>query len=161
MRLRSCSALYKNRKTSQGNTLAIAATKGDSLPLLDICGSTGTGRRLTMQRRIDGYDIRQSFSRNLKLYRGKLNLSQLALSQKAGITHNFVNDIENCKKWASPETINKLAVALEIEPYQLFMTNPLDEKRTRRLHLQLDELNERFNQAVCEIKESYLLIEDD
>ncbi|MDR1388357.1 MAG: helix-turn-helix domain-containing protein [Treponema sp.] len=114
-----------------------------------------------MQRRIDGYDIRQSFSRNLKLYRGKLNLSQLALSQKAGITHNFVNDIENCKKWASPETINKLAVALEIEPYQLFMTNPLDEKRTRRLHLQLDELNERFNQAVCEIKESYLLIEDD
>ncbi|MDR2767324.1 MAG: helix-turn-helix domain-containing protein [Treponema sp.] len=114
-----------------------------------------------MVNQIEGYDIRVSFSRNLKLYRKKLHLSQLALSMKAGITHNFVNDIENCKKWVSPETINKLAMALEIEPYQLFMTNPLDEKRTKRLHVHLDELNAQFNRAVCEIKESYLLIDDE
>jgi hypothetical protein len=37
------------------------------------------------------------------------------------------------------------------------MTNPLDGKNTKRLHLYLDELNDRFNEAVGEIKTSYLL----
>ena len=107
-------------------------------------------------KRIKGEEIRDTFSRNLKRFRDLKNLSQFALSNKAGIAHNFVNDIENGKKWVSPETIAKLATVLEIEPYQLFITNPLDDKQTKRLQSYLDELNERFSEAVGEIKDSYL-----
>ncbi|MDR2182046.1 MAG: helix-turn-helix domain-containing protein [Treponema sp.] len=109
-----------------------------------------------MAKSSEGYDIRAVFSSNLKFYRQKKQLSQLALSIKAELAHNFVNDIENGKKWVSPETISKLAGALDVEPYRFFLTNPLDGKRTRRLHVYLDELNERFTQAVGEIKENYL-----
>ena len=109
-----------------------------------------------MMKQINGEDIREIFSRNLKHFRSIKNLSQFALSNKAGLAHNFVNDIENRKKWVSPETIAKLATVLEVEPYQLFITNPLDGKQTKRIHSYLDELNDRFSEAVGEIKESYL-----
>ncbi|MDR2553608.1 MAG: helix-turn-helix domain-containing protein [Treponema sp.] len=109
-----------------------------------------------MAKVFQGDDIREIFSRNLRLFRNRKHLSQFALSNKAGLAHNFVNDIENRKKWVSPETIGKLAAVLEVEPYQLFMTNPLDGRQTRRIHVYLDELNDRFNEAVGEIKASYL-----
>jgi transcriptional regulator with XRE-family HTH domain len=112
-------------------------------------------------KRIKGEEIREIFSRNLKHFRDLKNLSQFALSNKAGLAHNFVNDIENRKKWVSPETIAKLATVLEVEPYQLFITNPLDDKQTKRIHSYLDELNDRFSEVVGEIKESYLSGGDD
>ena len=43
-------------------------------------------------------EIRSTFAKNLKAYRKKQNLSQMELAAKAGITTNFVNDIENGKK---------------------------------------------------------------
>ncbi|MDR0600001.1 MAG: helix-turn-helix domain-containing protein [Treponema sp.] len=114
-----------------------------------------------MAKHFRGGEIREIFSRNLKLFRGRKGLSQFALSNKAGIAHNFVNDIENQKKWVSPETISKLAAVLDVEPYQLFMTNPLDGKQTKRIHLYLDELNNRFNEVMGEIKTTYLFVGDD
>ena len=107
-------------------------------------------------KNLNGEDIRDIFSRNLKHFRSQKNLSQFALSNKAGLAHNFVNDIENRKKWVSPETIAKLAGVLEVEPYQLFTTNPLDGKQTKRINSYLDELNDRFSEVVGEIKETYL-----
>ena len=109
-----------------------------------------------MAKHFNGEDIREIFSKNLKYFRSRKNLSQFALSNKAGLAHNFVNDIENRKKWVSPETIAKIAVVLDVEPYQLFMTNPLDGKQTKRIHLYIDELNDRFSEAMGEIKDSYL-----
>jgi transcriptional regulator with XRE-family HTH domain len=110
-----------------------------------------------MAKHFNGEDIREIFSRNLKHYRSRKNLSQFALSSKAGLAHNFVNDIENRKKWVSPETIAKIAVVLDVEPFQLFMTNPLDAKQTKRIHLYLDELNDRFSDMMGDIKYHYLL----
>jgi transcriptional regulator with XRE-family HTH domain len=109
-----------------------------------------------MAKRFNGQEIRELFSRNLKLFRHRNNLSQLALSIKAGLAHNFVNDIENGKKWASPNTIAKLAEVLDVEPGIFFQSNPLGPPETQRIRGYLDELNERFTQAVGEIKENYL-----
>jgi transcriptional regulator with XRE-family HTH domain len=109
-----------------------------------------------MAKRIDGQDIRELFSRNLKLLRHRSNLSQLALSVKAGLAHNFVNDIENNKKWVSPNTIAKLAEVLDVDPGVFFQSNPLDPPETRKIRGYLDELNKSFTQAVGEIKKNYL-----
>jgi transcriptional regulator with XRE-family HTH domain len=115
------------------------------------------GLNSLMAKHFQGNDIREIFSRNLKLFRTRKGLSQLALSNKADLAHNFVNDIENRKKWVSPETIGKLATILDVEPYQLFMANPLDGKQTKRLQLYLDELKDNFSEVVGEIKTTYLL----
>jgi transcriptional regulator with XRE-family HTH domain len=106
--------------------------------------------------KFEGNDIRELFSKNLKQLRHLNHLSQLALSAKAGLAHNFVNDIENGKKWVSPNTIAKLATALDTDPGVFFTANPLGGKETKKISGYLDEINEQFNKAVEDIKTSYL-----
>lgn len=66
-------------------------------------------------------EIRKVLSRNLKDFRAKRRLSQMALAEKAEVASNFINDIENCKKWVSPATLAKLCDALNIKAYQLLL----------------------------------------
>ena len=70
---------------------------------------------------MDGKGIRKRFSENLKHLRSRSGLSQLDLAGKAGLTHNFINDLENGKKWFSPETMAKLSNALGVDPSQLWI----------------------------------------
>jgi transcriptional regulator with XRE-family HTH domain len=114
-----------------------------------------------MAKHFDGKAIRELFSKNLKLLRGKKQLSQLALSNKAGLAHNFVNDIENGKKWVSPDTIARLSEVLEIEPGAFFLSSPLDPPGTRKIRKYLDEINKRFSDAVGELKDNYVPSQDD
>lgn len=109
-----------------------------------------------MARVFTGQGIRELFSNNLKKLRLSQNLSQLALSSKAGLAHNFVNDIENNKKWVSPDTIAKLANALGVEPGDLFRFNPLTGPETDKILYHLDEIGRSFSQAVGEIRSAYL-----
>ena len=74
-----------------------------------------------MDETIDGSTIRNLFAKNLKRLRGIIKVSQLELSDTTGLAHNFINDIENEKKFVSDETIAKLAIALKVEPYKFFL----------------------------------------
>lgn len=65
-------------------------------------------------------EVRILLSRNLKRLRIGKNLSQLSLAVRAGLTHNFINDIENGKKWLSPKTLAALASALDTKPQEFF-----------------------------------------
>ena len=76
-----------------------------------------------MKATIEGVNIRTLFAKNLKRLRGIANLSQVGLANEADLTHNFINDIENGKKWVSPESMAKLASALKAEPYQFFIAD--------------------------------------
>jgi transcriptional regulator with XRE-family HTH domain len=67
-------------------------------------------------------EVRATLSKNLKRLRVKKNLSQLALAVEAGLTHNFINDIENGKKWLSPKTLASLATVLDTKPHEFFVT---------------------------------------
>jgi transcriptional regulator with XRE-family HTH domain len=76
--------------------------------------------RAIMAENISEADIRALLSKNLKRLRAKKKLSQLNLSVKAGLAPNFINDIENGKKWLSPKTLAALAVALDTKPHEFF-----------------------------------------
>jgi transcriptional regulator with XRE-family HTH domain len=65
--------------------------------------------------------VRRLFGKNLSRIRAELDLSQLQLSIKTGLTHNFINDIENGKKWLSDKSLRKFAKALKVMPYAFFM----------------------------------------
>ena len=110
-----------------------------------------------MKETIKGINIRSLFSRNLKRLRGTANLSQINLASDAGLTHNFINDIENGKKWVSAETIAKLAVALKAEPYQFFLSDAkFDSQGAEIFSLYLDDFQDTCTRMVNEFRNRYL-----
>jgi transcriptional regulator with XRE-family HTH domain len=68
----------------------------------------------------DEKDCRTLLSRNIKLFRNRLGLSQLHLALELGISTTFLSDIETGKKWVSAQTLSHIAKALKIDIYELF-----------------------------------------
>ena len=66
-------------------------------------------------------EIRVLFGKNIKCLRKQQHLSQSQLAERANVALNFINDIENCKKWVSPATLSKLSIALNVHPYKFFI----------------------------------------
>jgi len=64
--------------------------------------------------------IRQVLAQNLKKNRQKCDLTQEKLAEKAGISAHYLAMIEVEKKFPTPETLEKLAMALDIYAVQLF-----------------------------------------
>jgi transcriptional regulator with XRE-family HTH domain len=106
--------------------------------------------------------IRYLFSRNLRRIRTKQNISQLELADETGLTHTFINDIENCKKWISPDTIARLCNILHVEPFQFFLSErSLENHDKEAFFTYVDDLSVTIVDSVSDFKESYLNLEDD
>lgn len=107
-------------------------------------------------------DIRKLFSKNLKRIRSKQEITQLVLAKKTGLTHTFINEIENCKKWISPDTIACLCNALNVEPFQFFLSdNNVEENDKKALSAYVDDLSSTIIKSVNEFKNQYLNTQDD
>ena len=110
-----------------------------------------------MKDTIKGINIRSLFSRNLRRLRGIANMSQQALAENAGLAHNFVNDIENGRKWVSAETMGKLAFALKAEPYQFFISeSKWNEQGAEIFSVYLDEFSDSIAKVVKDYRSRYL-----
>ena len=70
---------------------------------------------------MSGNEIRMVFGRNVKIYRNRRSWSQADLAEHANISINFLGDIERGRKWPHPETLAKLADALEIKVVRFFI----------------------------------------
>jgi transcriptional regulator with XRE-family HTH domain len=92
------------------------------------------------------------FGANLKKIRKTANLSQLDLALKAGITHNFINDIEHCYRGVSLQTIQRLAESLNISPHVLFID---DERELEKALSPYPEHIESLLKAVEEFRNHY------
>jgi transcriptional regulator with XRE-family HTH domain len=64
-------------------------------------------------------ELHEIFSRNIRRRRRDLDLTQIALAKKTGVSTNFINDIESGKKWASLATMVKIANVFDIHIYEL------------------------------------------
>ena len=64
--------------------------------------------------------IKEVLSLNLRKNRLKLGLTQEKLSEKANISTHYLAMVELGKKFPSASMLERLATALEIEPYELF-----------------------------------------
>ena len=73
-------------------------------------------------------ELRAVLADNIKKYRTKRGGSQLILSEKLNISANFLSEIETGKGWVSPLTLVKLASALDVEVFELFV--PLSSQNT-------------------------------
>ncbi len=66
-------------------------------------------------------DIVQVFGTNVRHYRNQLNLSQEKLAERSGLHRTYISDIERFRRSISLENIQKVANALKIPAYQLFI----------------------------------------
>ena len=66
-------------------------------------------------------DIVKVFGTNLRNRRTALGISQEKLAEKSGLHRTYISDIERFQRSISLENIQRIADALEVETYKLFM----------------------------------------
>ena len=65
--------------------------------------------------------IDEVFGDNLKKYRTAMGISQEAFAEKCGMHRTYISAIECYRRSISLENIQRIADALEIETYKLFL----------------------------------------
>lgn len=72
-------------------------------------------------------DILKVFGKNLRNYRTSCNLSQEKFAEMCGLHRTYISDIERGQRSISLGNIQKIADALGIDTYKLFLENTDDE----------------------------------
>ena len=86
--------------------------------------------------KMEQIELRKRLSVNLKKQRKNKNWSQFELAEKADISEQTINSIESHRLWPSDKTLVKIAGALKIDIYKLFLPdeNSIEiEKEKKRL----------------------------
>jgi transcriptional regulator with XRE-family HTH domain len=78
--------------------------------------------------------IRETFARNLRENRRKCGLTQAQLAEKAEISTHYIALIELARNIPKVETIERLANALNVEIYELFIVPLSPIMEMKRLH---------------------------
>ena len=66
-------------------------------------------------------DIVKVFGANVKRYRQKMGVSQEAFAEKCGLHRTYISAIECNRRSISLENIQRIADALGVETYKLFV----------------------------------------
>ena len=72
-------------------------------------------------------ELHETLSENIKKYR-KGKFTQEELAEAVGVSTQNINDIEGKRRWPRESTLVKIAEVLDVEVYQLFLTNNFDIK---------------------------------
>jgi transcriptional regulator with XRE-family HTH domain len=81
--------------------------------------------------------IREVLAANLKENRRKQGITQEQFAEKADVSAHYIAMIETCNTFPKPEMLERLAIALDLEPHQLFS-----------VEAEPDEAFERLRQAI-------------
>ena len=79
-------------------------------------------------------DIVRVFGSNLKRYRTALGLSQEAFAEKCGLHRTYISAIECYRRSIALENVQRVADALEIEAYKLFLEDKDELHSQERKH---------------------------
>jgi transcriptional regulator with XRE-family HTH domain len=78
--------------------------------------------------------IREVLAANLKEYRRRSGFSQDKLAERADISSQYLATVETCRKFPTPDVLERLAAALDIESHLLFEVSTTPEEALERLH---------------------------
>ena len=67
--------------------------------------------------------VQECLAKNIKYYRKIAHLTQEQLAEKVETSTNYIGTIETGKKFPSPQMLERIASALNIESPQLFQTD--------------------------------------
>lgn len=66
-------------------------------------------------------DIVKVFGSNVRHYRQALGISQEAFAEKCGLHRTYISAVECYRRSISLENVQRIADALEVETYKLFL----------------------------------------
>lgn len=94
---------------------------------------------------------------NVRHFRTFLGLTQSSLAEQCGVSVNFISEIEGGKAWVSSETLDKLAMVLGIDHYQLFLEEE-DESAIadEKVETTFKDISTSLEKYMVELKQSYL-----
>ena len=92
--------------------------------------------------------IREILANNIKEHRRKCGFSQDKLAEAAGISSQYLATVETCRKFPTPEVLDRLADALSIETHELFTVAPTPQSELQLLR------NDIIGEVVEAIKQS-------
>ena len=98
--------------------------------------------------------FQELFITNLKDYRKLLKISQAKLAEICDSSQAYIAEIEVGKKFPSPDMIEKIASALEVESYRLFQ-NKAEKDISTLTPLQKQEIISKINDAAFKIINNY------
>lgn len=81
--------------------------------------------------------FQETLANNLKLLRRNRNITQFELAELCETSTNYIALIETCKKFPSSDMLSKMVNALNIKPYELFLTeeNTFDKNKISKKRL--------------------------
>ncbi len=105
--------------------------------------------------------LRERLGRKIQVLRKAAGLTQPELAEKAGTYYKYLSYIEGGRKNISTEMVERIAKALGVEPYELFVfdqggrgeTASADEKALRKL---LQGVDPRVRSLALELMRSLL-----
>ena len=93
--------------------------------------------------------IREILAVNIKEHRRKCRLSQDKLAELANISSQYLATIETCRKFPTPEVLDRLAEALGIETYELFEASSTPQTELYKLRKDI------IGEVIMAIKQSF------
>lgn len=97
----------------------------------------------------ENFSIRKILAKNVKKYRKLNNMTQEKLAEIANISNTYVANIECGQTWISDKTLEKIAEALHIDIYLLFLPDLPENNENLSIHKRqetISYLNEREKQ---------------
>ena len=73
-------------------------------------------------------DILNVFGTNLRKYRNELGVSQEKFAEMCGLHRTYISDVERFQRSIALENVQKIADALNIETYKLFIENKVENQ---------------------------------
>ena len=75
---------------------------------------------------VKSMDVLKVFSNNLRKYRNAIGLSQENFAGKAGLHRTYISAVECGRRSIALENVQKIADALGVETYKLFIDDSFD-----------------------------------
>ena len=102
-------------------------------------------------------DLRAILSTNLRRYRNYQKFTQSEFAEKINISIPFLSDIENGKKWVSPNTLAKIADTLNIEVYELLKPETvLPDNAINIIEKYTNDIHSAFGKTLEKICSDYI-----
>jgi len=101
-------------------------------------------------------NLRELLAYNMKENRNRLGLSQSRLAERTGLSTQYIAMIELTRKFPSPEMLERIADALEIDPPELFSIQIAEAQIRKFKKSVLTEIEKAVSGAVMKVIERNL-----
>ena len=106
---------------------------------------------------MDGAEIRQILAQNIKSFREHRLWSQADLAANSDISIPFLSEIERGNKWPFPDTLGKIASALNVQIHELFRSKTSTDSERDYTAMVVKEMLSAQKAAMESVSKQYLV----